>query len=35
MKILIIEDHPKIRENIKKACELERITAETAVHGAE
>ena len=35
MKILVIEDHPKIRENIKKMCELERITADTAVHGAE
>jgi len=35
MKILIIEDHPKIRENIKKMCELEKITTDTAIHGAE
>ena len=35
MKILIIDDHPKIRENLRKICEMERFTAETAIHGAD
>jgi DNA-binding response OmpR family regulator len=35
MKILIIDDHPKLRENLKKIFELEKYTAETALHGAE
>jgi len=35
MKILIIDDHPKLRENLRKICELERFTAETAIHGAD
>ncbi len=35
MKILIIDDHPKLRENLKKIFELEKYTAETALHWAE
>ena len=35
MKILIIEDHPKIRGNIIEYLTLKGYTAEWAVHGAE
>ena len=35
MKILVIDDHPKLRENIKKMCELAFFTVETAIHGIE
>lgn len=33
MKILIIEDHPKIRENLIEFLELKWYTAEGAIHG--
>jgi DNA-binding response OmpR family regulator len=35
MKILVVEDHPKLRENIKKMCEMAHFTTETAIHGVE
>lgn len=35
MKILIIEDHPKIRDNIITYLELKGYTVEGAIHGAE
>ncbi len=35
MKILVIEDHPKIRENIITYLNIKGHTAEWAVHGAE
>ena len=35
MKILVIEDHPKIRENIITYLNIKGYTAEWAVHGAE
>ncbi|MFA5916950.1 MAG: response regulator transcription factor [Candidatus Gracilibacteria bacterium] len=33
MKILIIEDHPKLRENIAKYLKINSYVAETAIHG--
>jgi len=35
MKILIVEDHPKIRENIKKYLKLNSYIAEEAIHWKE
>ena len=35
MKILIIEDHPKLRENISKFLRMSWYVAETALHGGE
>ncbi len=35
MKLLIIEDHPKIRENLIEFFELKGHTAEWAIHGQE
>ena len=35
MKILIIEDHPKLRENISKFLRMSGYVAETALHGEE
>lgn len=35
MKLLIIEDHPKLRENIGRYFRLKWFTAESAIHGAE
>jgi len=35
MKILIIEDHPKIRENIAKYLKINWYLAEMAIHGQE
>ena len=35
MKILIIEDHPKIRDNIITYLELKGYTVEGAIHGAD
>lgn len=35
MKILVIEDHPKLRENIVKYFHLKGYTAEWAIHGKE